>query len=179
MGGRLALQVAFALPHLVRGLTLISASPGIASVRERRMRLRADRALCKAMLRGSMREFVNHWYRQPLFRDFRAHPTFGNLLFRRRQQCVLENSQLLIEFSTGAQAPLWHKLVELKCPVEFIAGEGDAKFCDIGARMAGLSPQIHRMVVAKAGHVVHWEAPRSVIKGILNVENRMAARSKF
>jgi 2-succinyl-6-hydroxy-2,4-cyclohexadiene-1-carboxylate synthase len=174
MGGRIALQLACRWPHLIHRLTLISASPGLETARERRARFLADDLLANQMRRTSMRDFLAFWYRQPLFRQFRAHPRFQELFTRRLQHDPHEMADTLLSYSTGTLPPLWERLAHLTIPTEFICGEQDAKFCDIGRRLTKLNPQIQLRVVANVGHVVHWEAPNAVTQGIIHVENRMA-----
>jgi 2-succinyl-6-hydroxy-2,4-cyclohexadiene-1-carboxylate synthase len=179
MGGRIALQLACRFPQLVRRLTLISASPGLESSHARRARLLADQRLAQQLRRSTMREFLNHWYHQPLFKEFRTHPSFLAQYHRRLRQDPVVMAQSLEDFSVGAQPSLWAEIPRLRFPFELICGERDTKFVDIARRMQALNPQIHLTVVAKAGHVVHWEAPNAVRERISHVEYRMAPRPEF
>src|SRR5262249_60229882 len=67
MGGRLCLRLALDRPELVRGLVLLSASPGIADDAERAARREADEKLARQIEREGVDAFLARWLRQPLF----------------------------------------------------------------------------------------------------------------
>lgn len=179
MGGRIALHLARCYPDLISQLTLISASPGLEHAQERRARIIADRALAQRMRRTTMREFLTYWYKQPLFSSFKAHPSFRRLLRRRALQDPMEQAHILETLGTGNLPSLWHEMPKFRVPIHLICGESDLKFCSIANRMLSLNTQIDLTVVAKAGHVVHWESPRAVIERISHVEYRMARSRAF
>jgi pimeloyl-ACP methyl ester carboxylesterase len=47
-------------------------------------------------------------------------------------------------------------------PVTVVVGERDAKFREVGERLAAELPQAQLVVVPGAGHAVHLEAPEAV-----------------
>ena len=67
MGGRLCLRAALDSPHLVRGLVVVSGSPGIEDDDERAARARADDALAGDVARAGVEAFLRRWLAQPLF----------------------------------------------------------------------------------------------------------------
>ena len=63
---------------------------------------------------------------------------------------------------TGAMEPVWDRLGELTMPATVVVGERDAKFREIGERLAAALPDAELVVVPGAGHAVHLEAPEAV-----------------
>lgn len=179
LGGRLALYIACHWPELVNRLTLISASPGLTSPRDRQARIASDRLLARKLHHTSMREFLSYWYRQPLFGSVMNHPRFYPNLRRRLNNSPKQMALALIAMSLGTQPHLWDELHKLKMPIEVICGALDEKFCAIGRSMVARNPQIRLTVVAQAGHVVHWESAHVLKARVCNVENRMEERKAF
>ena len=67
MGGRLALFFALSYPERVRSLTLVGASPGIASQTGRTERRSRDDALADRIERDGIAAFVDYWTTLPLW----------------------------------------------------------------------------------------------------------------
>ena len=80
MGGRLALYFALAYPERTRTLTLVSASPGIASLTERAERRRRDNALADRIEQDGIAAFVDYWQSLPMWKSQRR-----NLSLEQRQ----------------------------------------------------------------------------------------------
>ena len=163
MGGRLALRAALDLPDRVERLVLVGASPGIADDAEREARRREDEALAKRIETIGLEAFVEEWGKHPLF----AGQPRGVADFVREDR--LRNTAeglaaALRGLGTGAMAPLWDRLGELKMPVTLLVGERDDKFRDIAARMAQRIPEAKVVVVDGAGHAVHLEQPDAVVE---------------
>jgi 2-succinyl-6-hydroxy-2,4-cyclohexadiene-1-carboxylate synthase len=67
MGGRVALAAAIEYPQHFASLILESASPGLATEMERRMRVAGDNELADFIEREGVEKFVARWERLPLF----------------------------------------------------------------------------------------------------------------
>ena len=155
MGARMALHVALVRPAQVTALVLVSGTPGIEDATERAARRESDDTLADRIELLGTRAFVDEWLANPMFagldeasarRDDRyTNPSAG-----------LAGSLRLA--GTGTQDDLWPRLAELQCPVLVVTGSLDAKFTDIGARMARTIPHAEHAVLAGAGHTVHLEA---------------------
>ena len=157
MGGRMALRLALDHPSLVRGLVLISASPGIADAAARRERVQRDSALADRLEKIGVAAFVDEWLAQPLFADL--PPASAHRAERLRNTVHGLTSSLRLA-GTGAQEPLWDRLGELAMPVLVLAGALDAKYVAIGRRMvAAIGANATFGEVAGAGHSVPLEAP--------------------
>ncbi len=159
MGGRIALYTAFS--GFFRALILESASPGLASSREREQRRESDEALATSIERDGIATFVDRWERLPLF------ASQENLLRERREalrkQRLLNSTtglaQSLRGVGTGAQPSLYERLPHLHLPVLLLAGSLDTKFCMTAQKMAQALPLAQLHIVSGAGHAVHLEQP--------------------
>lgn len=159
MGGRLALY--YALHYPVRSLILESASPGLATEEERRLRRENDEKLADEIEREGIDAFVERWERLPLFAS-QARLTAEARASLRVQRLAnsprgLANS--LRGMGTGAQPPLWDRLPELVVPTLLVAGAEDAKFVAVAEQMRARIPRAESAIIPDAGHTTHLEQP--------------------
>jgi len=160
LGGRVALNVALATPERVTQLVLVSCSPGIEDSAERAERRRSDHRLADELERVPFEEFIERWRTQPLFAD--DPPEVGVLARadqRRNRPDAL--AAVMRGIGTGEMNPLWPRLGELAMPVGVLVGDRDAKFTEIGRRMATVIPGA-RLTVARGGHGLPLENPGAV-----------------
>jgi 2-succinyl-6-hydroxy-2,4-cyclohexadiene-1-carboxylate synthase len=162
MGGRLCLRLALDHPDLVRGLVLISASPGIADDRDRAARDEADEQLAREIERDGVDVFLERWLRQPLFATLPTEA--AGLDARRAGNTVATLTHALRALGPGAHEPLWDRLGDLEPPFLPVAGSLDEKYVDIAFEMArGVGRDVHPMLIGGAGHAVHLEQPDAVV----------------
>jgi 2-succinyl-6-hydroxy-2,4-cyclohexadiene-1-carboxylate synthase len=180
MGGRLALRLAVDAPERVAALILVGVSPGLAGVAEREERRRADAALAGMIEREGITAFVDHWERLPLFASQAALPADVRAAQRdqrlRNTATGLANS--LRGMGTGSQEPLWDRLPTITIPTLLVAGELDAKYRDVAARMARVMPAARVAVVPNAGHAVHLEQPDALAGTVLEFVRTVAGGGK-
>jgi pimeloyl-ACP methyl ester carboxylesterase len=62
--------------------------------------------------------------------------------------------------------PVWDRLGELRMPAVVLAGERDAKFSELGRRLAEGLPEATFTLVPGAGHALPLEAPAAVAAAI-------------
>ena len=160
LGGRLCMHAALMYPHLVRGLAVIGASPGIADESERAERRTADNRLADHIVDVGLEAFVEEWLAQPLFagleldeaqRADRLTNTPGGL------------ASSLRHAGTGAQGSLWPRLREMNMPVVTMSGELDHKFAAIGRQIAAAVPEGRSVEIPGAGHAAHLQQGDEVI----------------
>jgi 2-succinyl-6-hydroxy-2,4-cyclohexadiene-1-carboxylate synthase len=164
MGGRLALYLALRYPGRCAGLVLESASPGLASAHERTARRAADDERAKRLESGDFEEFLEDWYRQPLFASLaRDERLVKRTIEARRRNDPGELARSLRGMGTGSQPSLWVELEGLAVPALSVAGALDRKYAGISSRMAGLSPWMESIVVPETGHNVHGETTAAYI----------------
>jgi 2-succinyl-6-hydroxy-2,4-cyclohexadiene-1-carboxylate synthase len=161
MGGRLCLRLALDRPDVVRGLVLLSASPGIADPDERVQRRDADEQLARAVERDGVDAFLERWLRQPLFATLPAEA--AAMESRRAGNTVGTLTHALRVLGPGTQEPLWDRLGGLEPPFLPVAGTLDERYVDIAFEMARrVARGIHPLLIGGAGHAVHLEQPAAV-----------------
>lgn len=155
MGARLALQ------SLLQGgpwdaAILVGPHPGLESEQERADRRSADAEWAGLALSADWLEFLERWEAQPVLGGSRFPADRRNLATRRR-----EVARSFIDWSLGAQEPLWERLGGISSPVLWCAGERDAKFRALAERAVGLLQSGELWIAPGAGHRVPWEAPEA------------------
>jgi 2-succinyl-6-hydroxy-2,4-cyclohexadiene-1-carboxylate synthase len=161
MGGRLCLRLALDRPDLVRGLVLISGSPGIDDAAERAARRDADERLARDIERDGVDAFLEAWLRQPLFASLPAGA--AGLDARRAGNTVATLTHALRSLGQGVQESLWKRLGDLEASFLPVAGTLDEKYVDIAFEMArAIGRDVHPVLIGGAGHAVHLEQPEAV-----------------
>jgi 2-succinyl-6-hydroxy-2,4-cyclohexadiene-1-carboxylate synthase len=164
LGGRIALLTALAAPARVRRLILIASSPGIEDRDERTRRRAADRRLADLLERVPFEQFAEAWQAQPLFVGDPPEVAALACVDQRRND-PLTLAAAMRGIGTGEMQPLWSRLAELTMPVTVIVGRRDAKFRDLGQRMAALLPR-GELLVVPGGHRLALENPGAVADAI-------------
>ncbi len=156
MGGRVALHAALAHPEFVERLIVIGATAGIDDDDERLARQRADEALATRIETIGVEAFIDEWLANPLFAGLT--PATSQRSDRLRNTAAGLASSLR-STGTGTQEPLWDRLTTLDVPTMILAGTDDAKFSEIGRRLADTIPGARFEQIEGAGHSVHLERP--------------------
>lgn len=160
MGGRVALHFAVHHPDRCRRLILESASPGLEHEQARRERRQIDEARARRLENGDLAEFLEEWYRQPLFATYQDHPDLlRRMIESRRANDPLELARSLRGMGTGEQPSVWERLGDMEIHALAIVGELDARFVETAERMAARMPNLQTSIVPNAGHNVHAEHP--------------------
>jgi 2-succinyl-6-hydroxy-2,4-cyclohexadiene-1-carboxylate synthase len=159
MGGRLALTFAILFPDMVRKLILESASPGLATEKERTDRRMKDAKLANFIMEKGMESFVDYWESIPLFSSMQELPVETKMDIRRQR---LSNSPLglansLKGMGTGSQPSWWEELGRISSPVLLLTGDKDEKFCGIAKRMTEKIKNAQWAVINDSGHAIHVE----------------------
>ena len=160
-GGRVALHLALAAPHLVRRLVLLSTTMGIASEEERGTRRARDGALAAHIRAVGADQFLSEWLAQPLFAGLRD----ADVDTRSRDGEGLARS--LESAGTGTQRFLADDVATLTMPTLIICGQRDAKFLAAGRALLAALPQAQLAIVPDAGHAAHLEQPDYVAQLVL------------
>lgn len=165
MGGRIALHLALSQPALVRRLVLISTSAGLPDPAERAARRESDAELAEGLERAGLETFVKWWGGQPLFAG--QSPEVAAASRRDRQRNTAAGlAASLRGMGTGTMVPVWDRLGELTMPATVVVGERDAKFRALGEKLVERLPDAQLVVIPRAGHAVHLEAPEAVAAAI-------------
>ena len=161
MGGRIALAYALTYPEHVKRLVLESASPGIVSMDEQQIRIKADESLANKIAQEGLDVFIDFWQDIPLFQSQKNLPEIKQQAIRqeRLQQSSLGLVNSLKGMGTGRQPSYWPQLSELNMPVTIITGEFDQKFHMIAQQMTKNIASSKHIEVLGVGHAIHVENP--------------------
>ncbi|MCH8569264.1 MAG: alpha/beta fold hydrolase [Balneolales bacterium] len=175
MGGRLALQLGLqidkeaktAQSHFpaLHSLVLESASPGIQTESDRKIRRESDLQLIEN-IENHFDRFCSEWDNKAVF-DTPTKPTAAlqhkNLSIRKSQRPKDLGSSLRA-FGTGQMPPVWDELKNLAVPLTLITGEADHKFTSIAQKMIKTldsiqNTQANHRIISGCGHRIHLEKP--------------------
>ncbi len=170
MGGRLALYLTLHFPGRFTKVVLESASPGLATEKQRLERMQKDEQIARKLSRttnqGDFMTFLSHWYAQPIFGDIKSHPQFNYMISDRLENNPAELAKSLRIMGTGKQPSLWSKISENQIPLLLLAGEYDQKFIDINSQMLQLCPSCQFKMINNAGHNIHLENTLSFVEAV-------------
>ncbi len=159
LGGRLCIHAASMHPHLVRGLAVVGATPGIADESERAHRRTTDDTLADHIVDVGVDAFLDEWLALPLFAGLQLDDAQRD---DRRANTADGLASSLRLAGTGAQASLWSRLPDINMPVLAMWGELDHKFAAIGRQMAASVPHGTSVEIRGAGHAAHLQEPELV-----------------
>lgn len=160
MGARMVLHAALAHPRQVKGLILISASPGISDATERLERRFQDDQLAERIRLVGTEIFIDEWLARPMF----AHlPRDLRQVAERKSNSAQGLASSLELCGVGTQDDLWPRLSELRMPVLIVAGSLDEKFVKIATDMQAMIEGSDLQIVKDSGHSVHLERPKEFL----------------
>jgi 2-succinyl-6-hydroxy-2,4-cyclohexadiene-1-carboxylate synthase len=157
MGGRLGLYLALYFPQYFSKVILESTSPGLKTEAEKAVRRQYEEQLIQALTQSGFTQFLEQWYRQPLFSTLRNHPEFSAMFARRLHNNPFELAKSVQFLGTGHQPSLWEKLSDNQLPLLLLVGELDDKFVAINQEVAQRSRNIELAIFNGCGHTIHLE----------------------
>lgn len=166
MGGRVALRLARALGDRLRGLVLVSTSPGIEDLEERAARAVRDGELADAIEANGVPWFTERWSNHPLIRSQEQIPAPIRAEMRRRrlQNRAAGLAGSLRGMGQGSVSPVWNQLAEVRAPTLWITGDGDPGYTQMAARGVARLERGRHVTIPDAGHCTHLEAiPLSLV----------------
>lgn len=170
MGGRVATAFASAHPEMVRGLILVSSSPGLAQKDLQESRVQADNRLADMLETEGIRSFVDYWEKLALFAS--QEVLSDELKKRIRLERLAQNpnglAMSLRGMGTGKQPSYWNHLADFTFPVLLMTGSLDDKFEKIAQEMQQLLPNSTHVTVQNAGHAVYLEQPNIFLSQLTN-----------
>ena len=156
MGGRIALSLALRYPELFEKAIIVSASPGLRTEEERLSRRESDEGIARK-IEKNFEGFIQAWYDQPLFATLKSHPLFQEVERERKINNPENLASALRLLGTGHQPSLWEELKKNRVPIQFLAGEKDLKFVEIGHQMVNLCTESKLEIFPGCGHTLHIE----------------------
>jgi 2-succinyl-6-hydroxy-2,4-cyclohexadiene-1-carboxylate synthase len=154
MGGRLALHALLDRSSLWRAAVIISAHPGLESEKERAARRVSDQSWAARAMTWEWNDFLNAWHAQPMLVGASPRDASADSRLAHQRRAI---AQSFIDWSLGAQEPLWELLGEIRTPVLWVVGERDPKFIALAERAVRRLPCGRLVVMPGAGHRVPWE----------------------
>ncbi|RKQ29570.1 2-succinyl-6-hydroxy-2,4-cyclohexadiene-1-carboxylate synthase [Oceanobacillus halophilus] len=161
MGGRTALSFAMLYPEKLRTLILESASPGLYTTEERKVRMEKDEKIARKIETDGILSFVDFWENLPLFETQKELPKEIQVQIREERLAQVEEglAMSLRYMGTGRQPSWWGDLHQLDMPILLIVGEKDEKFIRINKKMQKLFVSCKLKICGDAGHAIHVEKP--------------------
>jgi 2-succinyl-6-hydroxy-2,4-cyclohexadiene-1-carboxylate synthase len=165
MGGRVALRTADLLGERLRGLVLISASPGLESPVERTERMAKDQALAGQIEESGVEWFQSHWSEQPIIQSQQQIPEVIRTAMdeRRKANRAVGLAGSLRGMGQGVADPVWSVLSKIAVPTLVISGEEDGRYTEIAARTVSEIRGATHVRIPHAGHCTHLEAIEPVL----------------
>lgn len=169
MGGRTALSFASLYPDSVNSLILESASPGLETAQEQRIRIQKDEDLASKLESDGIEAFVDFWENIPLFASQKKLPELEQQSIRteRLNQSEQGLAESLRYMGTGIQPSCWHILGKMEIPVLLLVGELDEKFVTINKKMKDNLLHSKLIIFENAGHAIHVEVKREFVRQVI------------
>jgi len=168
MGGRIAMHMLIADRAIRRWAkaVIVSASPGICRLDERRRRWDQDREWAERFRTEEWRILMADWESQTVFNGDQP-------VLRKEDEFAREElADALERGSVGLQEDLRGDLAELEIPILWLAGERDGKYCELASACSSLNTRFEFGIIEDAGH----RAPWSNTKGFQIALNRFLGR---
>jgi 2-succinyl-6-hydroxy-2,4-cyclohexadiene-1-carboxylate synthase len=166
LGGRLAFGLLVHHPNLFVRATIIGAHPGLDDESLRVERVQSDEQWARLLENEGMLGFVERWQAQPLFATQARLPQAQR--DRTRRERLRHDPHRLARamrvLGLGTMPRFTPQLSSITVPVTAMAGELDAKFTALGARVARELPHGRLVVVPGVGHNVPLEDPDAVVQ---------------
>jgi 2-succinyl-6-hydroxy-2,4-cyclohexadiene-1-carboxylate synthase len=154
LGARIALHALLEAPQLWRAAIFISASAGLESNDDRRLRVEKDEQWALRFESEPWTELLEAWNRQDVFRGDGPSP------FRRPEQFKRETLAFALrKWSLGRQENLTPRLAEIKLPTLWVAGSRDTKFAALTERYGESNPIFKSTIIPGTGHRVPLSQP--------------------
>ena len=164
LGARLALGIAVRHPGLVSRLSLLSGHPGLTSEPERALRRASDAAWCDLLQTQGLAAFVDAWQAQALWASQERLPP---AIREQKRKERLSHSAVGLCRSlrvTGlATMPNFLPLLtQIRVPTDVVAGELDAKFCELARVLARGLEHGRLAIIPDTGHDLLLEQPELI-----------------
>jgi 2-succinyl-6-hydroxy-2,4-cyclohexadiene-1-carboxylate synthase len=171
LGGRVLLELYKLHPEVFESLTLMSSSLGIHEPQEKPPRLKKDQDWAK-LLASNPQLFLQKWYEQELFSQFKQMPGFEKRLEIRKKNLTPNHAKLLVDASPAANPDHYDLVSQIQVPVLVLVGELDVKYRNLWSNLIAKLPGFKLKIIANTGHVVHLENPSDTMTEILEFINQ-------
>ena len=159
LGGRIALALSQTWLTRLEALVLESAHPGLSTASARHQRREQDRRWADALRTKPLAQTLDRWYRQRVFACL-SNTQRAELIDMRRAQQANRLADLLIAASLAGQPDYWTQAAQLPCPLLYISGTQDAKFCALAQYLADRRANLIWQQMPNSGHNCHHQSPQ-------------------
>lgn len=164
LGARVALGLLVRHGGMFSRAVLLGVHPGLSTAEERQERASWDDGWADLLEKRGMGAFVDAWERLPIFAS-QSRLAAEVVEAQRRARLAMDARGLAVAMRVLglARMPDWKgALGEVRTPVTLVAGEHDARFCNLARTMVDLMPNAELKVVPGCGHNVVLEDPAAV-----------------
>ncbi len=153
VGGRIALRLKFPTTEWRPFLLILSANPGAPTAIDMETRKMEETKWVKLLEKGSMADFLNAWYEQPMFAPIKKNEQLFKSMLEKRLQNDPKN--MLSFYKANAPGLLPAPTLPAK-DILFLCGEMDKKYSDLYQKTLKRKQFVS---LAQCGHVLHLENP--------------------
>jgi 2-succinyl-6-hydroxy-2,4-cyclohexadiene-1-carboxylate synthase len=161
MGGRIALQFLKTYPNFVCGIGLLSSSLGIEDDVDREFRAKADASLAQKIASKPIDEFLETWYRLPMFGQLKHSSAYEEMLNRRLGLDPAQIAKVLEVFGPSTHAYLGDVL-ESPIPRLYVAGILDKAYAQLAKDVQTKYGVSETYILPDAAHAILIEKPAEV-----------------
>ena len=167
MGGRIALHLA--LHYLTPAQCFLeSAGLGLENLEEQEKRKTHDLALFSNFNQESIKDFIDHWYQQPMFQAFYKHPNYEKECQKKLVHDYRQWRDSQKYLSAGSLPLLKNNLEALtqsNFPLTYFYGEQDLKYQAVARLLKTTSTK----AISNAGHNPHKTHPTDIARGLIDL----------
>lgn len=160
LGGRLALHALLKKPDYWKAAIIISAHTGLNDEKLKALRKESDASFNELLQNKPWDAFISKWNSQEVFKNT---PTLH------REESHFDKKLLgkgFLEWSLSRQEDLKNRIESLNIPFFWIAGEKDAKFCELAKSLNFKHPDSTLWIAEQSGHRVPWQIQPEFISKI-------------
>lgn len=159
MGGRIALDYMANNPARITKLILESASPGLKSAKEKKLRRAEDEQRAQQLLNIPLASFLEQWYQLPLFRGLQTHDDYKNFIKQRLENNPTLLARALLAYSVAGQADHLKNLKTFNKPIALFCGEKDPKYTELYSSINKQLPNSRLYIIHGCSHNTHFGSP--------------------
>ena len=152
-GGRIALEISENDSSNLNKLIILSSHLGLTTDAERKLRLEKDLCWISLLEKGSMKDFLDEWYEQPVFSTLKQNTALLKKIKSKREQMDPHQMALFLSKQSLSTKP---PISQVNLPSLFLYGKEDLKYAELYSKLAN---PIETCCIENASHAIHLENP--------------------
>ncbi len=171
-GGRIALEISennsFSLnletaDCSINRLIILSSHLGLTTDSERELCWEKDLHWISLLEKGSMKDFLDKWYEQPIFSTLKQDTALFKKIKSRRELLDPHQMALFLSKQSLSKKP---PISQVKLPSLFLYGKEDLKYAELYSKLT--SSILETCCIENASHAIHLENPLDCARVINN-----------